>query len=703
MKITLKPGLWLIMVVVFVLTIGATLPMWSFLRGQETRRAKTLLVSASGSLQDRVQAELDLELNAIQAMASKWRIRPNMTREEWEYDVRQILEEHPSLLSVAWIENDSTQVRDWKIEWSLPTVYEPAVIKLHNLVKENRQELLTVVAEQRKTRISDAILVADRGKAFAAYVPAVVDGKLKGALVGVFHLQVLMDFVFDRLLATDYSIQLVDGYEPTYQRGLPKNGALDWEHQGSLKVFGTSWKMRLWPNPDAQRANEKLADLILLGGIGVALLLTGLVYMAGRRSAVKPAVLIPDAAENRRKIEERLRVWEATIASVDEAILVAEAEKVMGGGMVILFVNPALTSLTGFAAEELLGKSPKTLFLNDLFEQDAGTDSRIRLWHKAQVAVDVQLRAKPITDSHANITHWVVSFHRADVPSAKVAAASTQLEQLISSAPLPIQIFDITGQILHWNPQAETVTGFTAAEMVGQATPLGVQFPTPGSWTRQDLRIAKKTGKRLDLAVWTAPLSDGTGTKFMSFMADLTGEHLEQEALAERETMFRSLVDSASDIMAILDVNSNVQYINPAVRSLLGLEPAQFIGQSIAAIPPSFTSKVTPIEGTPSFALIAKEPVKEPAKSTSGNDLLDAIADPVLIYDNEHRVTWMNRAAEALYGFTAIEAAGRTLSGIQPDWLQVLAREKVFAELDRQGHWKGEISNFTPTGREIVQ
>lgn len=116
MKITLKPGLWLIMAVVFVLTIGATLPMWSFLRGQETRRAKTLLVSASRSLQDRVQAELDLELNAIQAMASKWRIRPNMTREEWEYDVRQILEEHPSLLSVAWIENDSTQVRDWKIE-----------------------------------------------------------------------------------------------------------------------------------------------------------------------------------------------------------------------------------------------------------------------------------------------------------------------------------------------------------------------------------------------------------------------------------------------------------------------------------------------------------------------------------------------------------------------------------------------------------
>ena len=54
----------------------------------------------------------------------------------------------------------------------------------------------------------------------------------------------MMDYVFDRLLASDYSLQLLDGYEPLYSRGLPKNRPDDWEQMGSLKIFGSEWKMR---------------------------------------------------------------------------------------------------------------------------------------------------------------------------------------------------------------------------------------------------------------------------------------------------------------------------------------------------------------------------------------------------------------------------------------------------------------------------
>ena len=236
MKVKVRPGLWLLVSVVFMMTIGATLFVWIFLRGQETRRAEKVLLSTSETLQDRVQAELDQEINAVQRLAAKWQIRPALTREEWEFDVRQILEDHLSLLSLSWLETESIlkpsasarQIADdWHVAWSLPVIYEPAVVKLHELVQHSRNDLLVSAIESRRTKITDAIQVANRGKAFAAYVPVVVDGELRGAVMGLFHLQILMDSVFNRLLSTDFSIQLMDGYQPIYSQGLAKNQASD--------------------------------------------------------------------------------------------------------------------------------------------------------------------------------------------------------------------------------------------------------------------------------------------------------------------------------------------------------------------------------------------------------------------------------------------------------------------------------------------
>ena len=729
MRVTIKPGLWLLTAVVFVVTLGAAFSMWFFLRGQETRRAKSLLVTASNSLQDRVSGELDQELSALQRMASKWQIRPDMNRIEWEFDVRQILEQHPSLLSIAWIENPSVNkpdrnprqvIEDWRITWALPTVYEPAVIKLHGLVKENRFELLTELAEQRRTRISEAIVVADRGKAFAAYVPSVVDGKLTGALVGVFHLQVMMDYVFDRLLASDYSLQLLDGYEPIYSRGLPKNHPNDWEQMSSLKIFGSEWKMRLWPSPDFQRANEKLADLILLSGAVLACVFSGLVFLIGQRSTKKPATFIPDAAEHRRKIEERLRLWETTISSIDDAIFVAEAEKVMGSGPIVLFVNEAFTRLTGFESSEIIGKSPKALFNSEFFSSGEPIDSRVSIWHKANVAIDVEMHAKPVINSNHDITHWIICFKKAE--AAKLDATSL-LEKTLAESPLPVQILDASGKVLHWNPLAEATTGFAASEIIGQQSPIAPKFPQPGFWTREDIRILRKNGNRLDLAVYTAPLYDADGTpstRYMSFMADLTGEHIASEQLAERETSFRALVENASDILAILDLDTTVQYINPAVTALLGQDPNRIIGRPASKILEEITpgsdpmvlhlkqvegptlkleGTILPIKGTP-LTLLAAHPSSVQKQPT---DLLNSIQDAILTYDTQHRVLWMNQAAEQLYGFTAEFAKGKTLSEIQPDWLQVPSRDQILQALDLEGSWKGEISNFSPTGREIVQ
>lgn len=82
---------------------------------------------------------------------------------------------------------------------------------------------------------------------------------------------------------------------------------------------------------------------------------------------------------------------------------------------------------------------------------------------------------------------------------------------------------------------------------------------------------------------------------------------------------------------------------------------------------------------------------------------LNSVQDAIVTYDTESRVVWMNRSAEDLYDLTVALAQGKTLSELLPDWLQVPSREHIREALDTAGFWKGEVSNFSHTGREIVQ
>ncbi|WP_031497420.1 PAS domain S-box protein [Bryobacter aggregatus] len=767
------------MAAVLVTTIGASYFASASLRHNESRRAEKLLASASETLQDRVQTELDGESTAVQRLASKWQIRPDMPRQEWDFDAKQILEDHPSLLALGWIENQNANnenmqpdemVRDWKISWALPRVYEPAVIKLHGLVEQNRLALLGEVVKDRRMKITEPIYVADRGKVFAAYAPSLVDGKIKGAVVGVFHMQVLMDSIFDRILANDYSIQLLDGYQVIYSRGEAKNHAADLEHDGNMKIFGAAWQMRLWPNPEIRRANESMAWQILYGGGVLSFFLAGLVWFVARRGEVSAISVIPEkrgeTGDVRRKIEDRLRIWEAAIANVDDAIFVAESEKVIGTGTPILFANEAFTQLTGFQAGEVIGKTPKMLLqdagashvgatLHEAMLKNQPVASKFPLSPKQGSPVEVEMRVKPVQDPQNRTTHCIVLLKKVERAQEAVTVTETApqmhtaalLASLLAETPLPVQVLDGAGAVLGWNRLAAEVTGWSHEEVLGQLTPIPVTVPQAGFWHRQDLKATRKDGTRLDLSVWTAPLRDPAQesapvTCWMSFMADVTSEHLAQEELALRESRFRALVENASDILAVLDLDSTLQYINPAVQQVLGYESTELLGakaleliqasdvpaaqksleEASRGLGPSrprtlhvrhqdgslreIESVISLIKGS-SLAVMSARDVTGRSRSdvpeVSPAWFLNAVQDAIITYDTESRVIWMNRAAEDLYNLSSAFAQGKTLGELLPDWLQVPSRDQIREALDTEGFWKGEVSNFTPSGREVVQ
>src|SRR5262249_46902627 len=82
-------------------------------------------------------------------------------------------------------------------------------------------------------------------------------------------------------------------------------------------------------------------------------------------------------------------------------------------------------------------------------------------------------------------------------------------------------------------------------------------------------------------------------------------------------------------------------------------------------------------------------------------DLLDLTHDTVFVRDTDNVITFWNRAAQALYGWTRQEAVGQVSHQLmQTIFLTPLA--KIMAELNSTGRWEGELIHTRRDGTQVV-
>src|SRR6266498_3330940 len=81
--------------------------------------------------------------------------------------------------------------------------------------------------------------------------------------------------------------------------------------------------------------------------------------------------------------------------------------------------------------------------------------------------------------------------------------------------------------------------------------------------------------------------------------------------------------------------------------------------------------------------------------------LLDQATDAIFVRDLEQRITYWNKGAERVYGWTAHEALGRRAAELRykEDSPQ---RQEIWKTVLEKGEWVGELRQVTRTGKEII-
>ena len=181
-----------------------------------------------------------------------------------------------------------------------------------------------------------------------------------------------------------------------------------------------------------------------------------------------------------------------------------------------------------------------------------------------------------------------------DITRSKQAEeALARLAAIVQCSSDAIVSSDLEGNIRSWNPAAEQLYGYTAAEMLGRSL---VTLSSPERRESVGARVAevargttlrdyetehvRKAGSVFPVSIVASPIKDAQGRVVgnSGIIRDITGQKRAQQALMESENRFRVLVQNSNDIITLTDPAGVILYDSPGISELLGVSPEQRLG-----------------------------------------------------------------------------------------------------------------------------
>jgi two-component system, OmpR family, sensor histidine kinase VicK len=289
-----------------------------------------------------------------------------------------------------------------------------------------------------------------------------------------------------------------------------------------------------------------------------------------------------------------------------------------------------------------------------------------------------------------------------------------------------VLVFDIAGRIVRFNRACETISGYTFADLAGRAFPEEL-FPPgeretairifeevrSGNTTESyEINWRTKSGGTRRIA-WTATSLTNASDE-VSFVimtgADVTEQREAETALRTSEERYRQLVESSLGFIWSHDLNGVLLSVNSHAAAALGYEPEELVGtplrnyidtdhqadydaySEVVKQDPdqdhkgrfylrgktgqlcivAYRSKLLQLPGADPFVLshgidITEQTQAEEelnALTRQHQSILDSVGDGIWGMDMEGKLTFINRSAAAMLGYSAQELLGQEMHAL---------------------------------------
>jgi two-component system sensor histidine kinase VicK len=346
-----------------------------------------------------------------------------------------------------------------------------------------------------------------------------------------------------------------------------------------------------------------------------------------------------------------------------------------------------------------------------------------------------------------------------DILIAKLRLAeerSAALAAIVDSTDDAIISKDLNGFVTSWNAAAERIFGYTAAEMIGVSITklIPVDRAEEESHILPKIRMGErvahfetqrltKAGSVVEVSLTISPIKDTYG-KIIG-VSKIARDISAIKANNEKSLILSAIVDSTDDAIISKNLNGIITSWNPSAQRIFGYHPEEIVGQSVLKLIPEdrqdeemlilsrlrrgervkyFHTKRLTKSGRLIDVSLTISPVKDEQGVIVGvskivRDITDMIEaekqsamlssivsysdDAIISKDLNSIVTSWNNSAERIFGYTAAEMIGQSITKLIPEDRQQEEPEIIsrLKNRERVDHF-GRIIGVSKIARDIT-
>jgi PAS domain S-box-containing protein len=432
----------------------------------------------------------------------------------------------------------------------------------------------------------------------------------------------------------------------------------------------------------------------------------------------------------RENAERVMRLQAAALDAAANGVVIASREGK------IEWVNPAFTRLTGYAAEEVVGRNPRFLksgqqdaaFYHDMWTTiTAGRTWRGELVNRRKDGslYPEEMHITPVRDRAGAISHFIAI--KEDVSERNAALASLRYSEgrfraVADSASDAIIVADDDGRIVYWNRAAVDGFGYgdramhelrlrdlipDAAYVVETArTPTG-EVPSRGPRIEVMARRRDGTAFPIELSV-SRPWTQDARQFFSAVLRDISERREAEVALRESEARFRGTFEQAAVGIAHLGLDGRYLRANQRLADMLGYSVDELLMMRFqdVTVPGDLANSVALrddiVAGKRNTVRVEKRYVRKDGRQfwamltvSAARDADGVVRHLISVVED---VTEQRLLREQLHQAQKMEAVGRLAGGVAHDFNNLLTIIRGEAELALE-----DVREPTPLRESLVE